>query len=112
MLGSTGNLGVGDGGQHDLRVYCANGYLLLDMVAGTLLVRYHDGREELYGPVPADDRYPRFATARNLVDVICGAAPNGSPGEVGLRCVELLEAAYRSAAHEGRPIAVEEPAWA
>jgi predicted dehydrogenase len=111
VLGSTGNLGVGDGGQHDLRVYCAKGYLLLDMVGGTLTVRYHDGREDLFGPLSPDDRYPRFATARNLVDVILGTAPNGSPAEVGLRTVELLEAAYRSAEREGAPVAVEgEPA--
>jgi predicted dehydrogenase len=112
VVGSTGNIGVGDGGQHDLRVYCRDGYLTLDMIAGTLDVRRHDGATEQLGPLAEDDRYPRFATARNLVDVILGTAPNGSPGAVGLRCVELLEAAYRSAAREGAPVAVEEPAWA
>ena len=112
VVGSTGNVGVGDGGQHDLRVYCRDGYVLLDMIAGTLDVKRHDGTSERVGPLPEDDRYPRFATARNLVDVTLGTAPNGSPGEVGLRCVELLEAAYRSAAREGAPVAVEEPAWA
>lgn len=112
VVGSTGNVGVGDGGQHDLRVYCRDGYLLLDMIAGTLDVKRHDGRTERVGPLPEDDRYPRFATARNLVDVIRGAAPNGSPGDVGLRCVELLESAYRSAARDGAPVAVEVPAWA
>jgi predicted dehydrogenase len=108
VVGSTGNIGVGDGGQHDLRVYCTRGYLLLDMVAGALQVRHHDGRAEQLGPLPEDDRYPRFATARNLVDVVLGRAPNGSPGEVGLRTVELLDAAYRSAARDGAPVAVEE----
>lgn len=115
VVGSTGNIGVGDGGQHDLRVYCRDGYVLLDMVGGTLTVRRHDGPpagletaiEEL-GPLDPDDRYPRFATARNLVDVVLGQAPNGSPGEVGLRTVELLEAAYRSAAQQGAPVAVED----
>jgi predicted dehydrogenase len=59
------------------------------------------------GRCPREDRYPRFATARNLVDVVLGRAANGSPGEVGLRTVELLEAAYRSAAKEGQPVGVE-----
>jgi predicted dehydrogenase len=120
VVGSTGNIGVGDGGQHDLRVYCRDGYVLLDMVGGTLTVKRHDGTptreriprletaiEEL-GPLDPDDRYPRFATARNLVDVVLGQAPNGSPGAVGQRTVELLDAAYRSAAQQGAPVAVEE----
>jgi predicted dehydrogenase len=136
VVGSTGNIGVGDGGQHDLRVYCRDGYVLLDMAGGTLTVKRHDGApsgletapsgletapsgletappgletapEEL-GRLDPDDRYPRFATARNLVDVVLGRAPNGSPGEVGLRTVELLEAAYRSAAQGGAPVAVED----
>src|SRR5205085_2713858 len=58
VLGSTGNLGVGDGGQHDLRVYCADGYLLLDMVAGTLTGRSAGVRRYGRGPsslAPRDD---------------------------------------------------------
>jgi predicted dehydrogenase len=108
VVGSTGNIGVGDGGQHDLRVYCRDGYVLLDMIGGTLTVKRHDGAAEQLGPLDPDDRYPRFATARNLVDVVLGRAPNGSPGEVGLRTVELLDAAYRSAAQQGTPVAVED----
>ncbi|HEY8476652.1 MAG TPA: Gfo/Idh/MocA family oxidoreductase [Chloroflexota bacterium] len=106
VVGSTGNIGVGDGGQHDLRVYCSRGYLLMEMVDGTMTVRTHDGTVEQIGPLPEEERYPRFATAHNLVDVILGRAQNGSPGEVGARTVELLDAAYRSAAQEGRPVTV------
>ena len=32
MIGSTGNLGVGDPGHLDIRIYCANGYLGLEQV--------------------------------------------------------------------------------
>ncbi|MBI2941883.1 MAG: Gfo/Idh/MocA family oxidoreductase [Chloroflexi bacterium] len=106
VVGSTGNLGVGDPGQHDLRVYGTRGYVLLEMNQGTLGLRYHDGREEHIGPIPPDDRYPRFATATNLIDVILGRDVNRSPGIVGQRTVEFLEAAYRSAADGGRPIEV------
>ena len=108
VFGSTGNLSVGDSDQLDIRVYCEKGYLILDQVQGTLYVRHHDGREEQYGPLPEDDRYPRFATAKNLVDVILGQAENGSPGELGARVVELLDAAYRSAAAYGSAIRVAE----
>jgi predicted dehydrogenase len=106
VVGSTGNLGVGDRGQHDLRVYGARGYLILDMIEGTLSIHTHDGAREVVGPIPEADRFPRFATARNLVDVVLGRGHNQSPGEVGLRCVELIDAAYQSAAAEGQPVNV------
>lgn len=105
-VGSTGNIGVGDSGQHELRIYCAEGYCLLDMVAGTLTIREHSGATETLGPLPPEERYPRFAPVQNLIAVILGRAPNHSPGEVGRRCVELLDAAYRSAAREGQPVRV------
>jgi len=108
VLGSTGNIGVGDGGRTEVSVFCETGYLHLDQGQGTLLVRRHDGREEHYGPLPAPARYPQFATSGNLVDVILGKAKNGSPGAVGVRVVELLEAAYRSAEAEGTTIGVAE----
>jgi predicted dehydrogenase len=106
VLGSTGNIGVGDPGQHDLRVYCSRGYLLMEMIEGTLTIRTHDGRTETVGPLPDEERYPRFATGRNLADVILGRDINRSPGEVGVRTVELLDAAYRSATRAGEPALV------
>ena len=108
VIGSTGNLGVGDNDQLDIRIYCEKGYIILNQVQGTLHVRHHDGREEQYGPLPEDDRYPRFATAKNLTDVILGQAENGSPGELGARVVEILDAAYRSAAANGNAIRIDE----
>lgn len=107
-VASTGNMGVGQGDRHDLGVYCANGDVLLDMSGGTLTVRRHDGEEERLGPLPPDERYPRFATAQNLVDVILGRDVNHSPGAVAARCVELLDAAYRSAEQDGTPISIRE----
>jgi predicted dehydrogenase len=106
IVGSTGNLGVGDPGQHELRVYGAHGYLHLDMIGGTLTIRHHDGGVETLGPLPDQERYPRFATANNLVDVVLGQGTNGSPGEVGMRTVELIDAAYRSAVAGGELITV------
>ena len=44
---------------------------------------------------------------QQFVDIILGDAPNFLPGStVGLHTVELLDAAYRSAAQEGVPVAV------
>lgn len=108
-IGSTGNLGVGDGGQHELQIYCAEGYLRLDLVAGTLTINRHNlASAEHVGPLPLDDRYPRFATAANLVALILGQDVNHSSGVVGARTVEFLEAAYASAARDGEPVKVGE----
>lgn len=59
-------------------------------------------------PVVGEDRYQRFNTANNLVDVILGQDKNGSPGEVGFRVVEILDAAYRSAKQDGQADLVED----
>lgn len=107
VLGSTGNIGVGDEGQLDIQVYCEHGYLVLDQIHGTLRVKLHDGDEQRYGPLTGEDAYLRFATSENLVDVITGKSENGSPGEVGARVVELLDAAYRSAAQGGGPVKID-----
>ncbi|PJF28039.1 MAG: hypothetical protein CUN53_01820, partial [Phototrophicales bacterium] len=96
VVGSTGNLGIGDSGVNELQVYGELGRLTLDHVAGTLYVRYHDGAEMRGETLPPDQRYPSGATSANLVDVILGKAANGSPAEVGVRVVALLDAAYRS----------------
>ena len=46
--------------------------------------------------------------ARNLIDVTLGTAANGSPVSFGQRTVELLDAAYRSAATGGQPVDLNE----
>jgi hypothetical protein len=108
VIGSTGNLGIGDSGQMDIRVYCERGHLYLDQVGGKLAVRFHDGSQKQYGPLPESDRYPIFATSQNLVDVILYRAENGSPGIIGARVVQVLDAAYRSARRDGRATTVVE----
>jgi predicted dehydrogenase len=106
VLGSTGNLGIGDSGVNELQVCCEHGRLTLEHMSGTLYVRKHDGQETHYEPTPAADRYPMYATGDNLVSVIVGKGGNESPAEVGVRVVELLDAAYRSAAEDGKPFSV------
>jgi predicted dehydrogenase len=103
-FGSTGNLGS-DGGHLETGVYCEHGHLRLDQSKGTLLVQYNDGRQQHWDLAGADG-YPRFATSENLVNVILGRGVNGSPGLVGARVVELLEAAYISASNNGQPVNV------
>ena len=110
VVGATGNLAAGDSGQLDINIYCEKGYVLLDAINGRLTVRRHDGFTEtdVLDEQPSDTTYPRFDTSANLVDLCLGRAGNGAPGEVGLRSVELLDAAYRSAADGARPVTISE----
>ncbi len=107
-LGTVG--GSGNSARHklDLVVRCAHGGLDLAVDTQTLTIYHPNGRVETSGPMSAGKVAPRLLTARNLVDVIQGVAPNGSPAEVGWRTVELLDAAYRSAAQDGRAVYVQD----
>jgi predicted dehydrogenase len=108
VLGSTGNMCVPCGTHFEVRVYCEDGHLILDQATGTLVVRKHDNTEESFGPLDPEDVYPRFATSVNLVDVIRGRDENRSPASVAVKVVDLLDAAYRSAAQEGRAVDIDE----
>lgn len=109
-LASTGAIPAAQSGHQQLeyRIYGTDGYALLDAMAGACRIHYNDGTIETLDEVPPDRRYPQEATSRHLVDLLLGRAEqNRSPGELGVRVVELLEAAYRSA-EEGRVVRVAE----
>lgn len=54
----------------------------------------------------ACDFADRAAPVHNLIEVIVSRAENRSPARIGVKTVELLEAAYRSAARGGFPIRI------
>jgi predicted dehydrogenase len=107
-LGTVGGCGntAGTESKLDLLIHCEHGVIDMDMIAGTTIIRGQNHPRESFGPEP--DNYPRTATAHNLVDVILGRAENGSPGWVGWRTVELLDAAYRSAQADGQGVLIED----
>ena len=116
-IGSSGNLQISDDGLLPLHIDCERGRLNIECVAGVMHVRHPDGTDEQFEPLPAEhtpdgadqpeESYPLRATATNLVDVIMGTQTNGSPAECGWHTVELLDAAYRSAAQNGQAGNVE-----
>ena len=108
VVSSTGNLRPGDAGQHTLSVYASRGYFLLDLIAGTLIIRKHDGTLESPPPLEVDARYPRRAPANNLVSVVLGKQENLAPGEIGWITVNLLDAAHRSVVLGGSLVTVED----
>ena len=110
-LTSTGGISASQSSNnpHEYRIFGTEGYALLDPVAGTCSIYSNDGSTEQLEVVPSDDRYPMSATSRHLVDLVLGTSnvTNQSSGEFGARVVELLDAAYRSAA-EGRVVNISE----
>ena len=105
-VGSTGNIGKGDGGIVEVHVHGSKGRLLADAISGRVHMHLHDGRQEHIEPTyPA---YPGEVPSQRFVEMILDGAPNPFPGrDNGLYTVELLEAAYRSAAQDGMPVRIE-----
>jgi predicted dehydrogenase len=106
-IGGTSNM---PGGRKiDLQIYCEHGWLDIDDVLGVAAIHGEKIGSEHFAPttnkLAAADR---FASTNNLIDRILGRAPNEAPGEIGWRAVEVLDAAYRSAAEAGRPVLIEE----
>lgn len=120
-VGSAGNLQLNDSGKLSIQLNCESGRVDIDFITGAGIIRHKNGTEEIFpafenvtpsgsDKAPNNDEameaYPLHATASNLVDVITGKATNGSPGEIGWHTVELLDAAYRSAAKNGQSVKV------
>jgi predicted dehydrogenase len=109
-LASTGGIPASQTAhqQLEVRIYGSRGYALVDAMAGMCSIFYTDGSIEHFEDTPPERRYPLEATSRHLVDLILDdRAINVSSGEVGARTVELLDAAYQSAA-ERRIVRVDE----
>ena len=86
------------GFQIDLRMFGSEGMLLLDIERERLEVRRRDGRDTIVEMAPGDGGYSCEQPIDTLVDICLGrCAENPSPGFVGMRAVEVLDALYRSA---------------
>jgi predicted dehydrogenase len=104
VIGGTGN--ALSSYRMALAVYCQRGCYIVDTLARFAEIRDESGTLKKLGWQPRS-RKP-FAVTRNFIDVILGKAQNKAPGEVGWRVVEILDAAYRSAKEQGRPVLIEE----
>jgi predicted dehydrogenase len=117
-LASWGTLSYKQKGLHEFRIMGEHGLMILDATAATLSVRWQNGQiEDLARPVIKTeaeqgyfggdpDIWPRFAPARNFVDVLLGWTEPICTGEEVLPCVELVEAAAQSANIGGQPIRI------
>jgi predicted dehydrogenase len=84
---------------YEVRVFGSKAILQLELWRGTMtLIDLAEQRTE-FQPLTENEIYPAQSPALNFVDAIRGKAPNGSPGELGLASMEIIEAACQSAAN-------------
>lgn len=107
-IGGTGNLGGGNGRKQTVQIYCEDGSIDIDIVSGAATIYRRDQAPEPIEPVVGERDYRRDAPAHNLVGIVLGQVKNESPGRVGGRVVELLDAAYRSAQRNGDAVTLAE----
>jgi predicted dehydrogenase len=111
MAGGSAHLGY-DGNKHELalRVIGSEGHFACDLQR-ELVWLYRAGDEDVRLPVqPGDALYNCDGPPNTLVDLALGRdVRNWAPGELGARTVEILDAAYQSAA-SGKPEPVTESA--
>jgi predicted dehydrogenase len=86
------------GNQIDLRVFGSEGVLVLDIERERLEVWRRDGRDIVVEMTKGAGAYACEKPLNVLVDICLGRqVVNQSPGIVGMRAVEVLDALYRSA---------------
>ena len=95
-LASTGATPLADR-NYEVRVFGSTAILQLELWRGTMIMVGFDGRRTEFKPLANDEIYPAQAPALNFIDVILGKAMNGSPGDLGLASMEIIQAACESA---------------
>jgi predicted dehydrogenase len=84
--------------QLDLRIFGSEGMLLLDVERARMELRRDDGADSVAALEPDSGAYSCQGPPVNFVELIRGhTTENHAPGWAGMRSVELLDAAYRSA---------------
>ena len=83
--------------QLDIRIFGRKGMLMLDIARDHLSLHRHDGRHETIPLEVGDGAYRCDGPPNEFVELILRRTKtNSSPGEVALRSVEIIDAAYRS----------------
>lgn len=102
-IGSTGSVIPGHDEILEYRIFGSAGHILFDVNEGVAVIHGLQGEVHRLPGLPAEERYPDWAPADNLVDIVLGRGVNGSPADLGVLTVEFVDAMYR-AAREGRTI--------
>jgi predicted dehydrogenase len=82
---------------YEVRVFGSQAILQLELWRGTMtLIDFADKRTE-FKPLAENEIYPSRSPAQNFIEAILGKTANGSPGDLGLASMEIIEAACESA---------------
>ena len=108
-LASTGATPLAER-NYEVRIFGSKAILQLELWRGRMtLIDFADKRTE-FPSLTEDEIYPSQSPALNFIDAILGRVPNGSPGDLGLASMEIIEAACESAQTGGnqkiRPIKI------
>jgi predicted dehydrogenase len=95
-LASTGATPLAER-NYEVRVFGSKAILLLELWRGTMTLVDFAGQRTGFKPLAETEIYPERSPALNFIDAILGKRPNGSPGELGLAAMEIIEAACESA---------------
>ena len=91
--------------QIDLRIFGSKGVLLLDIERERVEARLHSGQSMVLEVQPDAGAYSCTGPPNAFVDLIRGKGSNYSPGEIGAKAVEVIEAMHQSA-QMGKPVAL------
>ena len=84
--------------QIDIRVFGTEGVLLLDIERERLELRRNDHHNTIVPLLAGDGAYETYQPLERFVEICLGKSiENDAPGEVAMRAVQVLEAAYKSA---------------
>lgn len=82
---------------YEVRLFGSRAILQLELWRGTMALIDFAAKRTEFKPLSKEEIYPSHAPALNFIDSILGKKPNGSPGELGLAAMEIIEAACESA---------------
>lgn len=95
-LASTGATPLAER-NYEVRVFGSAAVLQLELWRGTMSLIDFNNRRTEFKPLAEPEIYPSRAPVFNFIDTILGIAENGSPGDLGLASMEIIEAACESA---------------
>ena len=105
-MGASGSVHIGQPENQEFRYYGTEGQIRQDVIHGRSDVHYNNGDAECFKNLAKEDIYRVDLPARVLVDLILGEGENLASGAAAARCVEFLEASYKSA-QIGRAIRID-----
>ena len=91
---------------HDLHIYGDRGHIEMQLRGRQARVHRYEHRQNPPEHLAEQCKWPLDGPVRNLIDVVLGRDENHSPGDVGWRAVEVLEAGYRSVEQGGAGVPV------